>query len=81
VSPSRCGLVLSFNESLNEAWDPRRSRRPILERGIDLSPALEKGEVVLVGLFDRNLSAIRTRPEIPAETFGWARIRVREANR
>ena len=53
----------------------------MLERGIDLSQALAKGDVFLAAAFDHNLAGIRTSPDIPAETCGWARIRVREASR
>jgi len=81
VLPSRCGLVLSFHEAMHEVGHPKRSRAPMLERGIDLSQALAKGDVFLAAAFDHNLSGIRTSPDIPAETCGWARIRVREASR
>ncbi len=81
VDPSRFGLVLTLHAALDEAWNAGRSRRRMQMRGLDWSPLLERGEVLLIGAFDRNLSGIRPRPEVPVETFGWARARVREASR
>lgn len=81
VPPSRWGLALTFHEQLHRAWGDTQYRRVLVERGIDLSPALARGEVVLVGSFDRNVSGIRSTPELASETFGWARIRVGEAAR
>jgi hypothetical protein len=81
VNPDRYGLVLTFHEAFNEAWDQDHNRHLLLEKGIDFSPALAREEVIMVGSFDGNLAAIRTRPEIRAEVFGWARVRVREATR
>jgi hypothetical protein len=81
VEPSRTGLVLSFHAALHGAWTDGRHRRRPQMRDLDWSPLLESGEAVLIGSFDRNLSGIRPRPEVPVETFGWARVPVREASR
>jgi len=81
LSAPRYGLILSFWESLNGATGGGQVRYLLQERGIDLSPVLEKGDVVVVGSFDRNISSIRCRPDLAPETFGWARARVREAAR
>lgn len=81
VTPERWGLVLSFYEQLQRNWGKPKHRHLLLERGIDLTPALARGEVVLVGSFDANVSAIRSTPELSPETHGWARIRVGEASR
>jgi hypothetical protein len=81
MDASRFGLVLTFHAAINEAWNAGRSRRGLEMRGLDWSPLLERGESVLIGSFDRNLSGIRPQPEIPAAIFGWARARVREASR
>jgi hypothetical protein len=81
MSPSRFGLVLTFHEAFNDAWERDRNRHLLLEKGIDWSPALAREEVVVVGSFDQNVSALQSKPEIPAEVFGWARVRVREAAR
>jgi hypothetical protein len=81
VTQQRWGLVLTFYEQLHHTWGDKKYRRVLLERGVDLTPALTRGEVILVGSFDHNLSGLRSVPEIAAETYGWARIRVGEASR
>jgi hypothetical protein len=83
MSPSRYGLLLSIHEAFYDAWELNRkqSRNLLLEKGIDWSPALAREEVLLLCSFDKNVSALLSKPEIPAEVFGWARIRVREATR
>jgi hypothetical protein len=77
----RFGLVVSFYEMLHASWFGERTRYRLYERGIDRSPELESGAVILVGSFDRNLSEIRCAPVIPERTLGWVRATIREGTR
>jgi hypothetical protein len=81
LAPSRWGLAMIFHEALHRTWTLDGSRHLLVERGVDLSPALDRGEVVLVGSFDRNLSGLRIQPSLDPETYGWTRVRVGEAPR
>jgi len=83
LNARRTGLVLTFDEALHSLWVPsrERTRYRLYERGVDLTSTLERGGVVLVGSFDRNLSTFRCTPEVPMKSFGWARARIREGNR
>jgi hypothetical protein len=81
VAAARWGLALTFHEALNRVWNRGGSRHLLLERGVDLSLALAKGDVVLMGSFDRNLSGIRVEPSLDPETHGWVRVRIGGAAR
>lgn len=81
IPGQRWGLALTFYEQLQRTWGDVKYRHVLLERGIDWSAALGRGEAILVGSFDANVSAVRSTPEISPESYGWARIRVGEAAR
>lgn len=78
---ARTGLAISFFEALHDTWALNDSRHVLYERGIDLSPGLERGETYLMGSFEKSAAGARLEPEIAADTYGWARVRVREAGR
>jgi len=81
ISPSRYGLVLSFYDALKSTWNGSRTHHQLYERGVDLSAELPGGRAILAASFSGDLTAVRCRPELSTEVFGWARCRVREAGR
>jgi hypothetical protein len=76
--PPIAGLALTFFESLQKARGESNNRYQVLVRGLDLSPALARGELYLVGSFSQDLSGIRSDPEVVPTVYGWVRARVQE---
>jgi hypothetical protein len=72
------GLALTFFETFQKARGETNNQYQVLLRGLDLSPALARGELFFVGSFSQDLSGIRVDPEVSSTVYGWFRARVQE---
>ncbi|HLY72968.1 MAG TPA: hypothetical protein VKU80_02525 [Planctomycetota bacterium] len=81
IREDRYALVLTFYGAVNTVWSPDRVRHVLQDRSLDWSDALARGDVVVVGAFERNVAEIAITSGPTPQVYGWARLRVEGAGK